>query len=96
MGLPLQVMRTSSSLYTVILSFVKMDMFLLSLTFPSLMSDSLNQLNVSPLLVLVESPSNGRSTLCSPWLTCSSATRTVLVDLRKIFNLASLQISSVG
>ena len=55
---------------------------LLSFNFPTLMSKSLKRSNMSPVLVFVESPSNESSTSFQPFLTCPSATSTLLIDLQ--------------
>ena len=75
---------------------VKMDMLPSPFTLLTLMRDSLNRLNVLPVLAFVESPSNDSSTSFVPLLMWPSATSTLFAKLRIILSPAAFRSSSVG
>ena len=77
-------MRTSSSLYTVTPSLVKMDTFPSSAVFPTIISDVGNVSNVSASAALLESLRNGSVVTYLPFQALPFSTPTFLSDIINI------------
>ena len=94
-GSPLQGINTSSSLGTVTPSFVKMESVPSSDVLPTLMSDDGKCWKVSAFVARFESWGNGNCVTLVAVLVSPLATRTVLVDRRRMGKPASFLSSSL-